>query len=116
MRQPIAIDRPSATNLAVLRDRERATSRVYEHLLTRYGLGIAERWLDALATTRYSDTLSLAARASSPTGGWILSATATSEQIAKKTHAIPERHIIDMSLRSWRAAQQRDRVNRPQAY
>ena len=116
MRRPIGIDRPSAKELAVLRDRQRSTSLVYEHLLTKYGLSVAERWLDALDITRASDALSLAVRAISPTGGWIMSATAASERIAKKTHEIPEPHVMEMSLRSWREARQRDSVHRPHAY
>jgi hypothetical protein len=83
-RQPICVDRPSFEELKAARDRERSTSLVYEHLLSKFGIGVAEAWIEALEPQRADDLISRAIRHRSPSNGWVLCATAQSERIAKK--------------------------------
>jgi hypothetical protein len=84
MRNPIFVNLPSFEELKAARDRERSTSLVYEHLLSKFGIGVAEAWIEALEPFRGDDLISRAIRHQSPTHGWVLCATAQSERIAKK--------------------------------
>lgn len=72
----------------ILREQKRQ-SPVYAHLLEARGLGVAEKWINALAwmaPCTAEESLGYFALAQiSETQGWLLHASAESERIAKST-------------------------------
>lgn len=77
-RQPIHVEaQPPAVLMREIRDEMRQHSLVYEHLLAKFGLGEAERWIEALAWGHNLNS-------EGPRKGWYLYASNASERIAKQ--------------------------------
>lgn len=100
MRTPIAVDgQPTAPIAGQLRAEKRATSLVYEHLVTTAGIGVAELWIEALAWGRSPAPHPGVAQ------GWSLYSTPASEHIARASHPRATAAVLAFSRRAWEAAQ-----------
>ncbi len=111
MRQPIAINQPEPSVLAMLRTEQRANpAGLYQMILELAGLGVAESWSDSLSIGR--DPEIRWGRAN----GWYLYAGAESEQIAHRRHSRPGDAVRAIGARVLTAEIAQDETNRPEAY
>jgi hypothetical protein len=104
MSEPMMGDHPPIEIWNWLRDEMRATSLVYEHLVTTAGLGVAEQWLDALECKHNPGFLFTFIGRSK---GWFIASSDESEKIAKASHPLASDAVLTHSLREWEAAKAR---------